>query len=196
MTDQSSKKYNDAATKKLVEVLVTSKRNQEEIVKEIKQLIVDGADVNYMSKYGMTPLMIASGTRTLDVVRTLLEAGAHPFSKTKDGLTAGIFASMNKIDREGEIDKFLSEIPEVEMECEQDYSIYNPNFFEARNRAEIELLKLNLMPHANEYSVQEALFLVLTELRNLHNDLHAIDHTLGNIYSSIWFIFTFKYSRR
>ncbi len=60
-------------------------------VKDVKNAIANGADVNARSKYGSTPLMYAFWFT--DVITTLINAEAHFNVRTKYGLTPLMYAS-------------------------------------------------------------------------------------------------------
>lgn len=146
MADKSSKKYNDAATKKLWSVLFGSWTSQEKITK-IEQLVAAGADVNTVDNYGKTPLMYACVQSCIDEVLVLLEAGASVLPKNKDGQTALDFAKGNDTaDREKIIALLEEEIPELKQKKAE----------EARKKAIEEAnMQFNLaMLQSNEHSVQ------------------------------------------
>ena len=59
----------------------------------IRQLLAEGADVNWRNAGGWTPLMIAAAERHLDAVVVLLDAKADPNQRNSYGRTALMFAS-------------------------------------------------------------------------------------------------------
>ena len=61
----------------------------------VKELIAAGAEVNAVDKFGYTPLLYAATVDfgNADTIKPLLEAGADPSIKSKDGKTARIQAS-------------------------------------------------------------------------------------------------------
>jgi ankyrin repeat protein len=59
----------------------------------VKECIENGADVNYISNDGWTPLMWSSYKSHLKIVKTLIENGAEVNCKNKNGDTPLIFSS-------------------------------------------------------------------------------------------------------
>lgn len=174
MTDQSSKKYNDAATKKIWSVLHSSWWNSQEKMTEIKQLIADGAYVNDVDKDGNTPLMYACDKCFIDEVLVLLEAGASVLPKNKDGQTALDFAKGNDTaDREKIIALLEEEIPELKQKKAEEEEARSVAIQKAQEEANRQF-NLALL-QANEHSVQEMLFLVLNELRSINDVLASIN---------------------
>ena len=47
-------------------------------LKKVNKLLADGADVNGPNKYGMTPLLMSVSCHNVEIVETLLKAGADP----------------------------------------------------------------------------------------------------------------------
>jgi len=64
-------------------------------LEKIKELVKNGADVNSISDYGDTALMLASQYGQLEVVKYLLEKSADIHTKDEDGKTALMWASEN-----------------------------------------------------------------------------------------------------
>lgn len=77
-----------------------------------KALLDGGADPNFRTAFGITPLMllavIAREEAHLPVVRTLLDAGADPIAKDKDGQTAIEYFRRFEGHRSREIGELLS----------------------------------------------------------------------------------------
>ncbi|CZR50284.1 uncharacterized protein PAC_00156 [Phialocephala subalpina] len=64
----------------------------------IEMLIDAGADVNYISKTGMTPLMLAIQNQRVDIVSKLIAKGANVAAEDSEGITPlAIASSMNNI---------------------------------------------------------------------------------------------------
>lgn len=55
---------------------------------KIKILLAPRVDLNFRNEYGMTPLMLASYMKHLDVVRELIKSGASLDVQDKQGRTA------------------------------------------------------------------------------------------------------------
>jgi hypothetical protein len=53
--------------------------------KEVKRMLVEGADPNERTRNGRTPIMSAAGQGYLDIVKTLIEVGADVNAKDNDG---------------------------------------------------------------------------------------------------------------
>ncbi len=62
----------------------------------VKKLVDMGADVNEMSKNGMTPLMYAARYNKVDILKLLIENGANVKAKNpKNGFTALRYAELS-----------------------------------------------------------------------------------------------------
>jgi quinoprotein dehydrogenase-associated probable ABC transporter substrate-binding protein len=61
-------------------------------------IIAKGADVNQMSKEGVTALMVAAGHNNTAMIGLLLKAGADPALKNREGLTASQIAERAQFD--------------------------------------------------------------------------------------------------
>jgi ankyrin repeat protein len=60
---------------------------------DVAQVLLDaGAVVDATDELGVTPLMRAAGTGGIEVVKLLLQQGANPKKKSKNGMTAADFA--------------------------------------------------------------------------------------------------------
>jgi len=66
--------------------------------KIIQFLISNGADVNYKSKDGKTPLMLAAGT-SFETTKVLIENGADVNTKAEDGMTAFFHATFGVLSK-------------------------------------------------------------------------------------------------
>jgi len=63
------------------------------LLKEVKEFIKQGINVDVKNSNGLTPLLTASYYGHLDVVKELIKAGADVNAKTKSGDTALLYAS-------------------------------------------------------------------------------------------------------
>ncbi|CAB4135840.1 ANK domain containing protein [uncultured Caudovirales phage] len=89
---------------------------QNNIIKEIKKAIKEGADVNIQDDYGWTALMQASKRGYFEIAELLLEAGADRNIKDKWGITALMIA----IHRQKKIAKLLLDASDY---AKKDYEI-------------------------------------------------------------------------
>ncbi len=64
-------------------------------VEVVKKMIAYGADINEKTN-GMTPLMYAARYNQTEIISLLLEKGAYPKAKCKNGLTALKHAEISK----------------------------------------------------------------------------------------------------
>ena len=60
----------------------------EELVRQVKEMLANGADVNAKGVFGRTALMVAAWNGKTDTVKALVEAGADVNAKNNDGWTA------------------------------------------------------------------------------------------------------------
>ena len=67
------------------------------VYKTVKILIDAGADLNKPSKWGITPLMRAVIGEKTEFVRMLLNAGADPSVRCKEGFSALDYAKMHQV---------------------------------------------------------------------------------------------------
>ena len=92
-------------------LIACSFKGYEEIV---QFLISNEADVNYKSKDGKTPLMLAAGT-SLETTKILLENGADVNVKAEDGMTAFFHATFGILSK-----KVTTDVMDLLLEYEID----------------------------------------------------------------------------
>jgi ankyrin repeat protein len=67
-------------------IMLLDNRRPRPRLEQFKMLIAAGANLNARDKNGNTPMMIAAGARRFDIVYLMLQEGADPRQKSKNGI--------------------------------------------------------------------------------------------------------------